>query len=223
MRLVMTAARNSLFFGRRVFSSNGRDQLERAVKRIEEDASTRRAMMQVFTPDDLFANSRDIPCISSLHLLSRDGRLHAVAHMRSQSALMVFPYDVFVLTMFHEICAVKAGLELGTFVHFCDSAHRYEDEVNLAHEVLTEDNAFSRQMLRMTSDAVNDIPKAIVAEQVVRETLTENPHHEFSLNSLDVGDYWRTMLNLLIVNWKTRAGIQPTLSEVQIAKDALSG
>lgn len=58
--------------------------------------------------------------------------------MRSQSALMVMPYDLFLLTMLHEAMAVRLGVGLGYYHHFCGSLHYYEDEEELVDAVLRE-------------------------------------------------------------------------------------
>src|SRR5262249_8279639 len=115
--------------GRRVFRTANGDQMHAAIDKIRKDRSTRRAMIQIYVPDDLFIPSKDVSCISSLHLIARGSRLHAVGQMRSQSTLAVLPYDLFLLTMLHEYASVCAGLELGTYWHVCNSAHIYEDEM----------------------------------------------------------------------------------------------
>lgn len=209
--------------GRRVLSSVDGNQLVAAQEKIRQDPSTRRAMIQIYSANDLFAHSRDVPCIGSVHLLARSGKLHAIAHMRSQSALMVLPYDLFVLTMLHEVCAVNLGMQLGSFFHLCDSAHIYEDELDLARRISAEEFADCNQMLPMNEAAVNDLPQAIVAERKIREGLSANPTFEFFESSLNVGHYWNAVLHLLIVDWKTRAGVDPTLREREFAQAALNG
>jgi len=81
--------------GRRVFRSQNGDQFRAAINKISSDHSTRRAMIQIYLPEDLFVSSRDVSCTASLHLLARGSQLHAVGQMRSQSALVVLPYDLF--------------------------------------------------------------------------------------------------------------------------------
>lgn len=193
--------------GSRVLSCVGGNQLDAAVERINRDPSTRRALIQVYLPDDLFAQSRDIPCIGSLHLLARDGKLHAITQMRSQSALMVFPYDVFALTMIQEVAAVMAGLQLGKYIHICNSAHIYADEIQLAKAVATEEDRGGREMSPLTVDAMHDIPHAIHAERHIREQLTRDNNREFPDEMFQVGEYWRTLLQELVAHWKARRGI----------------
>ena len=92
---------------------------------------TRRAVISVFTPFDLEVKTRDFPCLVSLQFLLREGVLHSVCHMRSQSALLVMPYDLFLLTMLHEAMSVRLGLVWALITTSAGSLHFYEDEEQL--------------------------------------------------------------------------------------------
>ncbi|WP_161790142.1 thymidylate synthase [Streptacidiphilus carbonis] len=116
--------------GPRVFGG----QFQSALKRLRDDPSTRRAVIILLTPDDLMADTRDIPCTCSLQLIIRKSRLEAVATMRSQSAVMVMPYDIPLLTSIQCIAAAELGIEPGSFVHFSSSLHVYEDEIATLEE-----------------------------------------------------------------------------------------
>ncbi len=77
--------------------------------------------------------------MQTMQFLIRGNKLHCLVTMRSQSALMVMPYDLFLYTMFHECVAATIGVDLGTFTQFVGSMHIYEDEIELSSKVLSED------------------------------------------------------------------------------------
>ena len=201
--------------GRRIFRSPQGDQLREAVRKICEDASTRRAYIQIYAPDDLFAASRDISCTGSLQLLARDGALHAVGHMRSQSALTVLPYDLFLMTTLHELAAVLASLPLGRYWHVCNSAHVYHDEFSSATALVGEPTSVLGPMPPMPSVAATEIEVLIEAETRIRRTLSENPSQPVKLAHDGLAPYWQDLLLALTVAARIRLGGQEQEDELE--------
>ena len=125
--------------GKKIRSSLGPrlfpDQFRSAISRLREDPTTRRAFLSLISSDDLVAQTRDVPCTVGLHLVIRESHLEAVAMMRSQSALMVLPYDVSLLTALQCIAAAELGVAPGPFTHISSSLHMYDDELPLARQI----------------------------------------------------------------------------------------
>jgi thymidylate synthase len=192
--------------GRRVFRSRNGDQMLEAVQKIRNDRSTRRAMIQIYLPDDLFLPSRDVSCTGSLHLLARGSQLHAVGQMRSQSTSVVLPYDLFLLTMLHEFASVCAGLELGTYCHVCNSAHIYEDEMHFTKALLDEPLTAVEPMPAMPASTASEIAELIEAERIVRASLTSTTETRLDVRSLSLSTYWQDLLATMIADWKLRHG-----------------
>lgn len=117
--------------GPRIFPS----QFYSAISRLREDRSSRRAFLPLISPSDVTAATRDVPCSIGLHLMIRDSVLIAVAMMRSQSALMVLPYDVPLLAAVQCIAAAELDVPPGPFTHISSSLHFYEDELDIARPV----------------------------------------------------------------------------------------
>lgn len=124
--------------GSRMQRSATGSQLDAVVRVLRSDPTSRRAVIQFYSDSDSALTPRDTPCVLSIHFLLRNGRLIAVTHMRSQSALIVLPYDIILFTMLQEIVACGLDVPVGNYFHLCDSLHLYEDEVSLAGEVLRE-------------------------------------------------------------------------------------
>ncbi len=164
-------------------------------------------MIQIYLPDDLFVPSKDISCTGSLHLLARGSQLHAVGQMRSQSAMVVLPYDLFLLTMLHEFASVCAGLDVGTYWHVCNSAHIYEDEMQTANQLLEEAPTAVASMPRMPTSTPSEIAALVTAEQVVRTSLTSSAERPvIDVRSLPVSTYWQDLMGTVISDWKLRHG-----------------
>ena len=106
-------------FGSRIHRSDSGNQTEQVTARLGSDPTSRRATITVFSPRDLLASLRDTPCLFGFQFFIRDGRLLCIGTMRSQSAALVMPYDIFVFTLLQEYVAVRLGQSLGSYIHTC--------------------------------------------------------------------------------------------------------
>lgn len=192
--------------GPRIFGGPGGGQFHAAIEKIRADTSSRRAMIQVYLPSDLLGTTRDVSCTGSIHLLARDGKLHAIVHMRSQSALMVLPYDFFLLTMIHELAAVNSGLELGSYCHLSNSAHVYEDELAGATALLDETPPERHSMPPMPMSSPEEFARLIEAEAHLRKSLASGSHMAKGLEIFHLSAYWRDLLLAIAADWIMRSG-----------------
>lgn len=124
-------------FGRRLFAYEGRiDQLDSILKQISVDAHSRRTVGVIASPQDNEMRSRGYPCAIAVQYLQRNDTLHTITFMRSQSALMVLPYDGFLFMTIQRWLASRMGLALGSYTHVAGSFHIYEDEIPLARRTV---------------------------------------------------------------------------------------
>jgi thymidylate synthase len=122
-------------FGARMRRNAG-DQLLSVLDLLRRDPSSRRAVIVFAEAADARQPTRDFPCALATQLMIRGGRLEAVTTMRSQSALMVLPYDASLFMTLHVWTAAVLGIEPGPHHWVANSFHVYADEIDLAHEVL---------------------------------------------------------------------------------------
>lgn len=113
--------------------------LDLAIELLNEDPYTRRAWVPIWRPEDIETGyssaGKDVPCTLGFWLRARQSDIsskpfldmHVV--MRSQAANGVFPYDVFLLTVYQELVANELGWRLGEYHHHCLSAHVFEREL----------------------------------------------------------------------------------------------
>ena len=190
--------------GGRIFAGPG-NQFAAAINLIKADSGTRRALIQIYWPTDLLTPSRDNSCTGSVHFLVRGGALHCVVTMRSQSAAMVMPYDVFLLTMLHEMAAVELGLPLGEYKHFCHSLHFYLDEERLVRGIVEEDTKEPPPMPAMLASALAARDVLVGAERNIRERLTLDPNATISFQRYGMDAYWARLFEIMVSEW--RAGL----------------
>lgn len=126
-------------FGYRLrYGQLGTDQIECVIKRILNDAGTRRAVATIFFEEDNLHETREFPCALGSHFFLRDNRLHAITYMRAQQALTIFPYDIFIFITLQSYIATRIGVKIGSYYHFCGTYHIYEDEIKMASEISQE-------------------------------------------------------------------------------------
>lgn len=189
--------------GARLINGVPGGQLQAAVKTLKSDESSRRAVVSVHNAADLLGQSRDVPCVVALHFMVRQGELRCVTFMRSQSALMVLPYDLYAFTFLQEVVASELELKLGPYWHMASSFHLYDDDLDLAREiVLAHDPAQSRLVVgsmppggafddvRRTEDAY----RALAERNLGPDSLSASDVAKFGLPA-----YWTSALATLVV------------------------
>jgi hypothetical protein len=118
------------------FSDTDETPVEAVVRQLRDDPTTRRAVLPILAPSDVVRGSRDVPCALAMQLFIRNGSLEALLLMRSQSAAMVMPFDLFVFGALHRQIAATLGARLGSFHYVASSIHVYVDELELAERIV---------------------------------------------------------------------------------------
>jgi len=128
-----------------------RNQLENMLTELKEDKGSRRGTIIILEADDqeLFYSKRsghttiEYPCTNSLTFSIRDDKLNLTSNMRSQSAALVMPYDVYnwtnlMMVVKDELLATYPNLECGTLTHQVASLHYFLDEEELVKNIIRE-------------------------------------------------------------------------------------
>lgn len=179
-------------WGYRIFGNSS--SLYRLVGKLRDDPSSRRIVLPVFIPEDALENSRNLPCLLHIQFLVRGNRLLMVSVMRSNSALMVLPYDFFVLTMLHELVSLLAKFQQGPYIHIAHSMHIYEDEIETARSTLESDCYPTHPMPPMPEDTDLDLINSLAeCERKIRIS----PDFSASENLIDkFPEYWANLLRI---------------------------
>lgn len=124
-------------YGHRIKNYFGSDQIESAIELLRTDPSSRRAVVTLYSPNDLTnQKSLDIPCNISFCLKVRNGLLDITVFNRSNDLFLGIPYNVFVFNIVQRYAASRLNLGLGVQRHFTDSLHLYERNVSSVDEIL---------------------------------------------------------------------------------------
>ena len=121
-------------------------QLDAMVKELKRDRGSRRGTVMILEAGDqeIFeAKSTgeciiEYPCTNSLTFSIRDNKLNLVSNMRSQSAALVMPYDIFNWTNLMQVVADMLEVECGTLTHQVASLHYFNSEAPLVEKILCE-------------------------------------------------------------------------------------
>ncbi len=107
-------------------NSKGLDQIEKALKMLEENPDDRRVVVSVWNPElDLGTQSKDIPCNDLIMYKIRNGRLRCTIANRSNDLHWGLSTNVFQFSFISEIMASILGIRYGTQIHNSDSLHLY--------------------------------------------------------------------------------------------------
>lgn len=177
-------------WGSRIFGSGA---LDHVIRMLRETPQTRRAVLPVFDVSDVGYSSRNLPCLSLVQFSVAEGRLHCYVYLRSQAAIGVMPYDLFLLTMLHEYVSMRTGIPLGEYTHFAPLCGVREREIPILHEIVSK-SPVNLPMAPMEDLAAGQLALFHMCERKIRRTgvLPE----EFNL----LPPYWRSFL--LITNLK---------------------
>lgn len=192
-------------FGDRIFGTY--KLIDYAKSLLLDDATSRRVLIPLFFPDDLINLPNDTPCASSVQIMIRDNKIDFFLHMRSQSVIMVFPYDIFLFTMLHEYLSLLMKKDLGTFNYYANSFHYYTEEEKTLNDILSEDLSFPSQMDSMPISTIDEISNIIEFEKYLRNSVLNKT--EIKVSNLDVfSDYWKELMILLCAKAEIENGIQ---------------
>lgn len=181
-------------FGDRIFGTY--NLIENAKKLLISDSTSRRVLIPLFFPDDLKTLPNDTPCASSIQLMIRNNKLDFFLHMRSQSVIMVFPYDIFLFTMLHEYLSILLGKELGIFNYYANSFHYYTEEEPILVDILSENYIEPIPMKEMPPTSIDELVTLLEFENKIRNSILKKGKSDFSSLNL-FSNYWKELLYLL--------------------------
>lgn len=193
--------------GARIFNYYGMNQFITGLNRLQKDPTSRRVIIPTFVPLDAHEPPLDTPCSIGFQMLSRGGLLHWITYMRSQSAAMVLPYDVFLFTMLQEAAAQALGLRLGTYYHYCGSLHYYADEEDVVRAILREsDDSMIDSMPPMDFSPFDCLEKLKQAELQLRASF-DSGYSESSFADCGLSPYWLALLRLTAIMKQRKSGV----------------
>ena len=124
-----------------------------------------------------------------------------VSHMRSQSACMVMPYDLFALMFLHEAVCTELRMPTGNYRHMATSFHYYLDEEEVVNSVVNERVVTIQEAERSLTPPRMDEQSSPFAD--IKEVLRIADSIRFDgmlpeeIDSTPLSEYWKDILFLL--------------------------
>lgn len=198
-------------YGPRIFrfGAGAVDQWASVERTLGEDPDSRRAVIQIFRPEELLvAGNPDVACTLALQFLIRDGSLHLVGYMRANDVYRGMVSDVFSFTLLQELMARRLGLRLGGYTHMVGSLHLYDPDAEAARRVLAEAGRPPEVPDRMPAMPHGD-PRPWVARVMdLEERLRTDTYRidRAQLQRIELPDYWRQVVILFELHRQVRYG-----------------
>lgn len=195
-------------YGPKIFSHgpNRVNQWDKAVETLRDDPETKRAVLQIFSPDEYLVESNiDVSCTMALQFMIREDALHAVGFMRANDAFRGVVSDIFSFTFLQEVMATQLGVGMGSYHHNVGSFHVYDSDEDWAAEVIAESKAFADAAgihsepfpVMAAGDNWPDI--RLVLDYEVRLRTDELRLGASSIDELPLAPYWQQVVCLLEV------------------------
>lgn len=112
------------------------DQIAEIVKQLSRDRTTRRAVLQMWEPHDLFNNSLDKPCNTACMFRVRDRSLDMVITCRSNDAIWgAYGANAVHFSILQEYIAKMCGLSTGLMYQMSANLHIYAERPDVKRYV----------------------------------------------------------------------------------------
>ena len=105
------------------------DQLKVIIKRLAEDPTDRRCVLQMWDAvEDLDRVGVDVPCNTAIYFNTSTGKLHMTVTNRSNDIIWgAYGANAVHMSMLHEYIAAHAGYHVGKYYQFSNDYHAYEE------------------------------------------------------------------------------------------------
>lgn len=134
---------------------------------LTKDKHTREAVINI-KPVQMY-DTKDVVCTLALNFYIRDDKLHLTTYMRSNDVIRGLTYDVFMFTFLQELMATELNIELGEYNHVVTNMHLYEDDYELAKNIIKQSIPLGVPTYRLSdiepNFRTNDLPLLLDYEQ----------------------------------------------------------
>lgn len=108
----------------------GFDQLEACIKQLTDDPSSRRVVLQMWSPSDLVTKTKDKPCNTQIYFMRNPHtrRLDMTLTCRSNDIIWgAYGANAVHFSILHEYVAAFSGMDMGTMYQISNNFHMYKD------------------------------------------------------------------------------------------------
>lgn len=113
----------------------GFNQIDKIIELLKTDKNTRRAVLNINTPNENVITTKDEMCTIALVFQIRDNKLNCTGIMRSNDLIYGLTYDISYFTQLQKYIAHEVGIEVGSYTHFTTSMHVYKKDFTLLENI----------------------------------------------------------------------------------------
>jgi len=115
------------------------DQIRENIDLLNEDNTTRRAVMSIFDPaDDFVRGTKDTPCSNWIHSMIRDNKLHSTIAVRSNDIMWgMSGINLFEWSVVMQLFAACTDTKIGEMNYLADSCHLYDRHYDRAQKIVS--------------------------------------------------------------------------------------
>lgn len=152
---------NNSAYGYLMQKAFGFNQVEKIIDLLSEDPTSRRAVINLNTPNKNVIETKDEPCTIALQFLIRNNKLYCTTMMRSNDIWLGFPYDVAFFTELQKYIADRLEIAYGSYTHFVVSMHlydrNYEEVKNIVAHPIPKPFVFDRKAFHKRKEFVAEM------------------------------------------------------------------
>ena len=158
-----------------------RDQLIEVIESLKRYQHTRHAVIITWDPatDSLISGKKrmNVPCNLGMIFNVVNNRLNMHSIWRSQDLILGYPNDVAGQSLLLVLLARHLGLKPGFYIHYTANLHIYNNQIDIAKDLITRKNQHGKIQLNLNEDLFNESLKsdkhAIKAGEQVLKVLKE--------------------------------------------------
>ena len=169
-------------YGYLIQNAHDLNQIEKVVDILLTDPNSRRAKININTPNARVKETLDEPCTMSLHFMIRKNKLYCTTVMRSNDIWFGLPYDVAFFTTLQKYIAKRLGIKCGDYTHFVVSLHMYDKDAEKISEIvanpvskpiLFDSDKFFEHFERIYTSVCSAIRQGVDAKQLTMRLFKE--------------------------------------------------
>jgi len=105
-------------------------QLDYVINELSKNKDSRRASISIYDAKDRYNFDNDTPCTYAINFRILDNKLNMSVMMRSNDLWYGFGNDQYCFSKLQELVANKLGIEVGSYFHFVNDMHLYNNFLN---------------------------------------------------------------------------------------------
>lgn len=105
------------------------DQLSRVIKLLKAQKSTRQASISIYDGKEIQNYVNDTPCTYAVNFTILNNKLNMSVMMRSNDIWYGFCNDQYCFSMLQKLVADELFIDVGTYFHFVNNLHVYNDKL----------------------------------------------------------------------------------------------